>query len=162
MYIHLFSMSKPATIPLSCMCASFRRASRVLTQHYETALRSLGLRGTQFTLLQALSHTGEVSQKTLGEILAIDSTTLTRTLAIMERQGWIASRSGEDRRERLLSLSKTGKAEYRCALPYWEKVQRKLRARFGEKRWNELLKLTNQVIAEVAREGESPCPNTSN
>ena len=89
-------MSKPATFALSCMCASFRRASRVLTQHYDTALRPLGLRATQFTLLQALTQAGEVSQRTLGEILAIDSTTLTRTLAIMGRRGWIAIRSGED------------------------------------------------------------------
>jgi DNA-binding MarR family transcriptional regulator len=132
------------------MCASFRRASRVLTQHYENALRPLGLRATQFTLLQALSLAGEVSQGTLGEILAIDSTTLTRTIAIMEREGWIASRPGEDRRERLLSLSKAGKAEYKRALPYWETVQQELRARFGEKRWNELLNLTNQVTARVA------------
>src|SRR5437773_4504507 len=69
-------MGKPATIPLSCMCSSFRRASRVLTQHYETAMRSLGLKATQFTLMQALSLAGEVSQGRLGEILAIDSTTL--------------------------------------------------------------------------------------
>ena len=136
-------------VHLPCLSASFRRASRVLTQHYETAIRPLGLRGTQFTLLQALSLTGEVSQGKLGEILGIDSTTLTRTLAIMERRGWIASRSGEDRRERLLSLSKTGRAEYKHALPYWEKVQQELRARFGYKRWNELLNLTNQVTAEV-------------
>ncbi len=142
-------MSKPPTIPLSCLCASFRRASRVLTQHYEAALRPLGLRATQFTLLQALSLAGEVSQGTLGEILAIDSTTLTRTLAITERRGWIASRPGEDRRERLLSLSKAGKARYKRALPHWEKVQQDLRARLGEKRWNELLDLTNQVTAEV-------------
>jgi DNA-binding MarR family transcriptional regulator len=142
-------MSKPAVVHLPCLSASFRRASRVLTQHYETAIRPLGLRGTQFTLLQALSLTGEVSQGKLGEILGIDSTTLTRTLAIMERRGWVASRSGEDRRERLLSLSKAGKAEYKRALPYWETVQQELRARFGEKRWNELLNLTNQVTAEV-------------
>jgi DNA-binding MarR family transcriptional regulator len=142
-------MTKPAAVHLSCMCASFRRASRVLTQHYEAALRPLGLRATQFTLMQALSYAGEISQGTLGEILAIDSTTLTRTLAIMERQGWIGSRPGEDRRERLLSLSKPGKAEYNRALPYWEKVQQELRAQFGNKRWNELLNLTNQVTAEV-------------
>src|SRR4029077_19437604 len=111
-------MSKPPTIALSCMCASFRRASRVLTQHYDAALRPLGLRGTQFTLLQALSLTGEVSQGILGEILAIDSTTLTRTLAIMERQGWIASQSGEDRRERLLSLTKVGTTQFKLALPH--------------------------------------------
>ena len=142
-------MSKPATIPLPCLSASFRRASRLLTQHYETALRPLGLRGTQFTLLQALSLAGEVSQGTLGKILGIDSTTLTRTLAIMERQGWIASRPGEDHRERRLSLSKAGWTEYKRALPHWEKVQQELRARFGNKRWNELLNLTNQVTAEV-------------
>ena len=142
-------MSKPATIPLACMCASFRRAARALTQRYDATLRPLGLRATQFTLLQALSLTGKVSQGTLGEILAIDSTTLTRTLAIMQRQGWIASRSGDDRRERFLSLSKAGKAEYKRALPHWEKVQQELRAQFGNQRWNELLNLTTQVTAKV-------------
>src|ERR1700757_4917140 len=127
MYIHLLSdMSKPITVALPCMCASFRRAARVLTQYYGTTLRPLGLRATQFTLLQALSLAGEVSQGTLGDILAIDSTTLTRTIAIMERRGWIASRSGEDRRERLLSLSKAGRAEYNRALPHWEEIQQEL------------------------------------
>jgi DNA-binding MarR family transcriptional regulator len=142
-------MSKPATFALPCMCASFRRASRILTQHYDTALQPLGLRATQFTLLQALSQAGEVSQRTLGEILGIDSTTLTRTLAIMGRRGWIASRSGEDRRERWLSLSEAGKAEFKRALPHWEKVQQELRARFGNKHWNKLLNLTNHVTAGV-------------
>jgi DNA-binding MarR family transcriptional regulator len=142
-------MDKLATVPLPCLSASFRRAARVLTQHYETALRPLGLRGTQFTLLQALSLTGEVSQGILGEILAIDSTTLTRTLAIMERQGWIVSRSGEDRRERLLSLTKVGTAQFKRALPHWEKVQQQLRAQFGNKRWHELFNVTNEVTAKV-------------
>jgi len=142
-------MSKASTVPLPCLSASFRRATRALTQHYEEALRPLGLKGTQFTLLQALSITGEVSQGKLGEILAIDSTTLTRTLAIMMRQGWIVSRPGEDRRERLLSLSKAGRAEYKRALPHWEKVQQELRAQFGDRRWNELFNLTNQVTAKV-------------
>jgi DNA-binding MarR family transcriptional regulator len=142
-------MTKPATFALPCMCASFRRASRILTQHYDTALRPLGLRATQFTLLQALSQAGEVSQRTLGEILAIDSTTLTRTLAIMGRRGWIASRSGVDRRERWLSLSEAGKAEFKRARPHWEKVQQELRGRLGNKRWNELLNLTNEVTATV-------------
>lgn len=131
------------------MCASFRRASRVLTQHYEAALRPLGLRATQFTLLQALSLAGEVSQAKLGEILAIDSTTLTRTLAIIEGRGWISSRSGKDRRERRLSLSGAGGSQFERALPYWEKAQRELRARLGAKHWNHLLNLANEVAAEV-------------
>ena len=142
-------MSKPDMVPLPCMCASFRRAARVLTQHYDVAMRPLGLRGTQFTLLQALSLAGEVSQGMLGEILAIDSTTLTRTLAIMGRRGWIVSRSGKDRRERWLRLSEAGKAEFRRARPHWERVQRELRARLGNKLWNDLFNLTNQLTPAV-------------
>lgn len=155
-------MTKSATIDLPCLSASFRRASRVLTQHYEAALRPLGLKGTQFTLLQALSRAGEVSQGKLAEILAIDSTTLTRTLTIMDRQGWIAIRSGEDRRERLLSLSKAGMTQFNRALPYWEKIQQDLRAQFGDKRWNELFNLANEVTTTVTQSGDSSCRNMPN
>ncbi len=71
------------------MCGSFRRTARALTQMYEESLRPLGLRATQFTILQGLARAGEVSQGQLGEMLAMDSTSLTRTLAIMRRAGWV-------------------------------------------------------------------------
>jgi DNA-binding MarR family transcriptional regulator len=127
------------------MCGSIRRTSRVLTQLYENALRPLGLRATQFTILQALSFAGEVSQSRLGEILAMDSTTLTRTLQIMERQGWIAERRGEDRRQWRLRLAKAGETQFKRALPAWEKVQSRLRNQMGQQAWNNLLDATNQV-----------------
>jgi len=112
---------------------------------YETALRPLGMRATQFTVLQVLSVAGEVSQGRLGEMLAMDSTSLTRALAIMNRQGWIAERRGEDHRERRLRLSEAGDAQLRRALPVWEKVQAGLRDRLGEQAWNGLLESTREV-----------------
>lgn len=130
---------------LPCMCGSFRRTSRALTQLYEIALRPLGLRATQFTILQALSLAGEVTQSQLGEILAMDSTTLTRTLQIMVREGWIAERRGEDRRERRLRLAKAGETQFKRALPAWEKVQSRLRRQLGEQVWKNLLDITHQV-----------------
>jgi len=93
------------------MCGSFRRTSRALTQLYENALRPLGLRATQFTILQALSLAGEVTQSQLGEMLAMDSTTLTRTLQIMSREVWIAKRRGKDRRKRPPPLAKAGETQ---------------------------------------------------
>jgi len=135
--------------PLACMCASFRRAARALTQRYEEALRPLGLRSTQFTLLQALSLTGEVLQGKLGEILALDSTTLTRTIEIMVDRGWVIKREGKDRRERYLRLSKAGRAEFDRARPHWEGVQKRLRKQLGDALWDNLLNLTNQVTAAV-------------
>lgn len=146
----------PSLLPaLPCMCANFRRASRALTQLYEQALRPLGLRATQFTILQVLSQAGEVSQGQLGAMLAMDSTTLTRTLAIMERHGWIAERRGEDRRERRLRLAKAGETQLSRALPAWEKVQARLRRRVGEEAWKDLRQLTNQLTDLAASEGDS-------
>jgi DNA-binding MarR family transcriptional regulator len=131
------------------MCGSLRRASRALTQLYESALRPLGLRATQFTILQALSLAGEVTQGQLGEILAMDSTTLTRTLHIMDREGWIAERRGKDRRERWLRLAKAGEAQFKRAMPAWEKVQTRLRRQLGEESWKGLLDMTHQITDMV-------------
>jgi DNA-binding MarR family transcriptional regulator len=127
------------TLSLPCMCASFRRATRAITQSYEEAFRPLGLRATQFTILQ---------------VLAMDSTTLTRTLRIMVREGWIAERRGKDRRERLLRLAKAGRHQFNRALPSWENAQANLERQLGDKRWHDLLKLTTEVTGLVMQEGE--------
>ena len=142
-------MSKSPVPSLPCFCANLRRASRALTQVYDQELRPLGLRGTQFTILQALSLTGEVPQGELGRILAMDSTTLTRTLEIMRRRSWVATRYGKDRRERWLHLAKEGEVQLKRALPHWEGVQARLRRRFGKKRWNNFMNFTNQVTNAV-------------
>lgn len=136
------------------MCASLRRASRVLTQLYEDELRPFGIRATQFTILQALSLAGEVSQGTLGRILAIDSTTLTRTLEIMRRHSWISERRGKDRRERLLRLSKEGQNQFTRALPRWESAQRKLAEQLGDRASRLLFDLTNKIASLETTEGD--------
>lgn len=140
---------------LPCMCGSFRRTSRALTQSYERAFRPIGLRATQFTILQVLSRAGEVSQGQLGEILAMDSTTLTRTLEIMRRHGWIAERRGEDQRERRLSLTKSGATKLNAAMIVWEKIQSQLRKQLGGAAWENLLHLTNEVTELATAQGDS-------
>jgi DNA-binding MarR family transcriptional regulator len=149
MYMHLVGMTNvESQVPdLPCMCASFRRAARALTQLYDDALRPLGLRTTQFTILQALSLAGEVSQGQLGEILALDSTTLTRTLAIMRRQSWISKRRGRDGRERLLSLSEAGRAQFDRVSPAWQDAQELLRSQVGGERWEQMFQQSREITA---------------
>jgi DNA-binding MarR family transcriptional regulator len=135
--------------PLPCACATLRRASRALSQGYEEALRPVGLRATQFTILQTLDMAREVTQRRLGQILALDSTTLTRTLRIMTRAGWIAERRGTDRRERLLSLSAEGRSVFDTARPHWEKAQAEMRQRLGEALWNQIFSVADKVTASA-------------
>lgn len=139
---------------LPCLCASLRRASRAMTQLYEEALRPLGLRASQFTILQALSMAGELTQGRLGQILALDSTTLTRTLAIMTRHRWITRRRGDDRREWRLQMSATGKTQFEHALPRWEQAQARLVELLGQSQSDQLKKLTNTVTNLVTAQGD--------
>lgn len=141
-------MARPEIPSLPCICANVRRASRTLTQLYEEALRPAGLRATQFTILQALTLAGEVTQSELGHILATDSTTLTRTLTVMDRHGWIAKQRGKDRREWRMRLSRTGETAFKNALPYWEKAQTKLRRKLGSDLSDNLMNVT-QTIGEI-------------
>ena len=138
-------MTKPLTPTLPCMCANLRRASRAVTQLYEDGLRPTGLRATQFTILQAFSLAGEVTQGKLGQILAMDSTTLTRTLTTMSRHGWIAKRRGEDRREWRMRLSRAGEIQFKQAVPYWEKAQAEVRRKLGGELADNLMKLTQKI-----------------
>ena len=138
-------MTTPSLPILPCACASFRRASRAITQFYEDGLRPTGLRATQFTILQTLTLAGEVTQGKLGQILAMDSTTLTRTLATMSRHGWISKRRGEDRREWRMRLSKAGERQFKQALPHWEKAQAKVRRKLGDDLADSIMKLTTKI-----------------
>jgi DNA-binding MarR family transcriptional regulator len=137
------------------MCANLRRAARALTQMYEKELRPVGLRSTQLTILQVLARTGELTQRSLGKILAMDSTSLTRTLAIMLREGWLTERRGEDRRERWIGMARAGEKKLNDALPAWEEVQARLRREIGSQPWKDLMQLTRQLTHFTATEGDS-------
>jgi DNA-binding MarR family transcriptional regulator len=144
-------MPTTKVIQLPCTCANLRRAERAVTQLYDAVLRPTGLRLSQFTLLQALTHAPGISQKELAELLGIDSTTLTRTLAPQRRKGWLRSEAGTDRRELRLSLTAAGKREYQRVLPYWQKAQKSLQQVLGKQNWDALLAATVRTAGIMLR-----------
>lgn len=110
-----------------------------MTQFYDAALRATGLRSTQFTLLQTLGQAGTIRQADLAEILAMDSTTLSRTLKLLEDESWIKDCPGGDRRERRFRLTPRGKGRLRRAKGQWKIAQARLRGAIGSSGWKKLL-----------------------
>jgi DNA-binding MarR family transcriptional regulator len=132
---------------LPCACANLRRAARAATQVYDEELARNGLNIAQFTLLQALSLLGEVTQRGLGELLVLDSTTLTRTLRRLESRSWIRRRPGADRRERLIALTAAGRVHFERALPAWNRAHQTLARRVGRGRWKALMRELSRIAA---------------
>ncbi len=123
---------------LPCACANLRRATRAVTQLYDEELRQIGLRTTQFTLLRNIARKGSIRQGELGDLLALDSTTLSRTLKPLASKGWIRAVPGTDRRERHWELTPAGRRQLERAAPLWERAQARLRARLGDPHWEGL------------------------
>jgi len=143
-------MARESLPRLACACASLRRTARVVTQLYDTELQGTGLRVTQFTLLQALEQMGAGSQGALGRLLALDATTLSRTLPPLERAGWIHAVRGKDRREVRWSLTPAGRRRLASALPAWERAQERLRTRLPARHWKMLFEDLG-VVGAAAR-----------
>jgi len=143
-------MAGEGLLPLDCACASLRRAARAVSRAYDDELRSAGVKGTQLTLLQVLNRAGTSTQAALGERLALDSTTLSRTLKPLARAGWIRAGGGEDRREVRWTLTPAGRRRLERALPAWERAQARLRKRVGEKYWKFLVEDLATVTAAAS------------
>ena len=141
---------KPASTP--CLCNALRQADRAVSRLYDEELRGLGLRTTQYSLLQRLRRAGEVRQRDLGGLTSLDETTLTRTLRPLIRAGWVAIRPGEDRREKLIRLTDAGAAKLHEARPAWERAQQRLRSRLPRGTWSRLLDLLPELtrLADTA------------
>jgi DNA-binding MarR family transcriptional regulator len=114
---------------------------------YNQELRMTGLELTQFTLLMALNITGETTQGELGKLLALDTTTLTRMLKPLTKHRWIGDKTGDDRRQRLLRLTRSGRRKLQQSQPHWERAQRTLQRGLGEQSWTQM----GGLLAEVTR-----------
>jgi DNA-binding MarR family transcriptional regulator len=130
-----------------CLCNALRQASRAVSRLYDEELRSVGLRTTQYSLLRYLKHCGEVRQRDLGARTSLDETTLTRNLRPLIGAGWVVIDAGEDRREKLVSLTDAGAAKLREACPAWERAQERMRSRLPKRTWSSLVDL----LPELAR-----------
>jgi DNA-binding MarR family transcriptional regulator len=135
----------PATIP--CLCGALRQASRAVSRLYDDELRGIGLRTTQYSLLRVVAKAGQVRQGDLSGLTSLDETTLTRNLRPLVDAGWVAVRTGDDRREKWVRITAGGAAKLEEAEPAWERAQARMQALLPEGVWQRLL----AVLPDIAR-----------
>ncbi|MDX2505098.1 MAG: MarR family winged helix-turn-helix transcriptional regulator [Gammaproteobacteria bacterium] len=129
----------------NCACFNVRKSARVLTRHYDEALQPLELKPTQFTILAVLSGVDTITVTDLADYMILDRTTLTRNLRPLEKQGMIQTGAGEDRRTRMISLTKKGLTKLQAAIPLWKQAQKDVTEYLGNNRFDKFLNELNYV-----------------
>jgi DNA-binding MarR family transcriptional regulator len=143
--------SSPVIEPSRCNCAALRKASRRMSQFYDSVLAPCGLKSTQFAMLTEIDRRADASPtiRELAEALVMDQSTIGQNLRPLEREGLIALVQDEaDRRSRRIKLTKVGRARLAAALPLWGAAQARFESGFGQGAAAEL----RAVLTTIARD----------
>jgi DNA-binding MarR family transcriptional regulator len=117
----------------TCLCLHVQRAARALARRFDVAMKPIGLNNGQFSLMMSLNRPVPATMKSVCDLLAMDRTTLTAALKILERRGLVKTGvDPKDRRGKLLTLTDAGIAMLTVALPIWTRVHGEIDAELGE------------------------------
>jgi DNA-binding MarR family transcriptional regulator len=115
-----------------CNCTALRKATRRVSQLYDTALAPSGLKSTQRTILAQLRRSEPTTVGQLAEALVMDAGALAHTLKPLGRDRLIAvTVDPDDRRSRRITLTRQGRAKLAESDVLWAKAQTGFEAAFG-------------------------------
>ena len=137
----------PRDIVSNCSSLNLRRAARAASTFLDHYLSPLGLRAPQFGVLSAIDKLGATHMTALADYMVTDRTTLTRNLALLERDGLVAVAQGRDRRVREIQLTQSGIDLLRNARPLWAKSEEDIRSQLGDEKWSSLLAILREVAS---------------
>jgi DNA-binding MarR family transcriptional regulator len=132
-------MSRAVSVPFSttlrvrdcCLCLHVQRAARALARRFDEALRPVGLTNGQFSLLMSLNRPEPANMASVAKLLAMDRTTLTAALKLLQQRGFVnVTRDAVDRRGRRLSLTDEGMDLLVSATPIWEQTHLEIESQF--------------------------------
>ena len=146
--------SRYREIGLNCVCFNLRKASRVVSQLYDTALKPSGLKATQFPILLVAYVLPEPNMTSMAKMLAMDRTTLTRNLRVLEREGLLEIRPGKDQRKKVVHLTDDAKSSIENGIPLWEEAQVMIMGHLDSINWEGLVKDLRRISAKGTKVGE--------
>ncbi|CDZ45079.1 MarR family winged helix-turn-helix transcriptional regulator [Neorhizobium galegae] len=131
--IEVIPFSTTLLVRDTCLCLHVQRAARALARRFDNAMKPIGLTNGQFSLMMSLNRPQPAPMGQVASLLAMDRTTLTAALKVLERRGLVeTSVDPKDRRGRLLRLTDDGMTMLSAALPIWIRVHAEVDAELGE------------------------------
>lgn len=146
-------MSDEAPSPaefVHCMAFNLRSAARLATQHYDDALAPTGLKITQYAMLVVIGAAASVRMQILAQTLRLDPSTLSRTLAPLERDDLVMVTQGEDKRSREVALTDAGRRKLSEAYRCWRSAQTSIEQAIGDDRLERMVDDLSRLSATLS------------
>jgi len=134
----------------NCNCTALRKATRRVSQLYDEALASCGLRVTQLAILNQIIRMGTPAMGELARALVMDRGALAHNVKPLERDCLIETVANPaDQRNRLIALTGAGRRKVVESERSWARAQKRFEASFGAKEAAAL----RRALAFIASDG---------
>jgi DNA-binding MarR family transcriptional regulator len=132
-----------------CNTTALRKATRRVSQLYDSVLAPTGLRSTQRSILVSIARFGSPTLGQLAASLVLDRSALGHNLRPLEREGFIVlDVDPDDRRSRLAKLTQKGASKLRETVGLWQAAQERFENKFGIAK----AKALREALAVIAAE----------
>ena len=106
--------------------------SRLITAVYDEALSEVGLKVSQFSVLNAIANREKTRPAELAKALEMDDSTLSRNVERMCAKGWLRLEAGAgDRRTHRIAITPKGMGLLRKGYPAWQNAQNQVIRQLG-------------------------------
>lgn len=113
-----------------CTCFKLRKLTRTMSRLYDQHMATVGLKTTQFSLLRNVERQA-LPVAELAQVLGAERTTMTRNLKPLADAGWVELLPGADSRQRIVTITKAGRAKIKAAHAAWRAAQNELESLLG-------------------------------
>lgn len=128
-------MTSPTQDPLVCNGAALRKATRRITQLYDSILAPCGLSVSQRSVLLHIARGDRPTMTELAHAMVLDRSALARSIQPLEREGYLfQTRDEEDGRSRRVELTEAGRAKLTESNRLWRRAQERFESAYGSER----------------------------
>src|SRR5918996_4842272 len=106
-----------------CLGVRISRLHRMVARRFDQALRPLGLTLPQLEILAVLMMRGAQKPSAVADALAVERSTISRSLSAMEQKGWVAIQSTPSGRAASVAITQQGVAVLARAKTAWAEAQ---------------------------------------
>jgi DNA-binding MarR family transcriptional regulator len=145
------SKEQLARLGRECLSNNINRTARIITRVYDEKSRPHGYRATQVQTLYRIAYWEPVSISTLARNADMDRTTVIRNCKVLEKDGLITIKTGDDKRYRLIELTEKGWQIVNKSYLVWLEQKAEIEKKIGKEEIGKLLDLL-QFAGKMLRE----------
>ena len=129
-----------------CNCYVIRKISLKISKIYDNALKTSGLKITQYAILKYISILKKTNLKNLSIAMDYNRSTLGRNIRVLERKKLIRFNKGEDKREVEITITDDGQKIFKIARQSWENINNQISENLGKNKRKMLEEILNDNI----------------